>query len=611
MAERRDMAFKDIKELVFGYEERSEHGARFKTLHLTGSITKTRHRSVRRTINLSNALLDTFAYTSTRSYGLFLISFGLLSFIVHSIKNYTLGEQMPLYVIISSVIILLLGIPLVCIDKQFAIALQDFALTDAIFFEFFCLKRIHRIDPNARRADGKALRLIRPYVALILGLLCASFTAIIPMWAIMLAIGGAVYLFLTFVSPEFSFFATILAMPYLSFFDFSDFLLASLVGLTFLSFVVKVALGKRVYCFEQYDLLLALFLAFVLISGIFVKGIASFGASLVLILFAMGYVLTSSLISNRRIADCVINAIIMSAVPVSVYSLVLAIISFAKNDWKSFNPVDATFDTPDSLAVYLLVAAVFAVYYALVRTAPGRKLTYTLLFVLIFLALLTTASIWALLAGLFGVFAYLATRLKRSGPIAVGIISLVPSVLLFLGRDLLVRLDKFPFVSNLGLPALAEQWDASFKMLLDNLWVGVGIGSDSFKSEIIFYSDKVYNDSGNLLLEIGCQAGVLALAAFILMMLARLIHRVAYRRQAANSAVKHLCSFSSVAMCVLLAFGAVNYLWSDLHLNFLFWCVFGIGGASLRVAKREQDDRIGYFADGRSLESSSIDVDIE
>ena len=48
---------------------------------------------------------------------------------------------------------------------------------------------------------------------------------------------GAVYLFLTFVSPEFSFFATILAMPYLSFFDFSDFLLASLVGLTFLSFV--------------------------------------------------------------------------------------------------------------------------------------------------------------------------------------------------------------------------------------------------------------------------------------------------------------------------------------------------------------------------------------
>ena len=252
MAERRDMALRDIKELVLGYEGDSTDGARFKTLQLTGSVTKTRRRSVRRTINLANALLDTFAYTSTRSYGLFLISFGLLSFIVHSIKNYTLGEQIPLYVIIASVAILLLGIPLVCFDKQFAIALQDFSLTDAIFFEFFCLKRIHRIDPNARRADGKSVLLIKPYVALILGLLCASFTAVVPMWIIMLSIGSIVYLFLTFVSPEFSFFATILMMPYITYFDFSDFLLASLVGLTFISFVVKVALGKRVYCFEQY-----------------------------------------------------------------------------------------------------------------------------------------------------------------------------------------------------------------------------------------------------------------------------------------------------------------------------------------------------------------------
>ena len=101
------MALKDIKELVLGYEGNAEHGPRFKTLQLTGSVTKTRHRSVRRTINLANSLLDTFAYTSTRSYGLFLLSFGLLSFLVHSIKNYTLGEQMPLYVIISSVVILL------------------------------------------------------------------------------------------------------------------------------------------------------------------------------------------------------------------------------------------------------------------------------------------------------------------------------------------------------------------------------------------------------------------------------------------------------------------------------------------------------------------------
>ena len=605
------MSLKDISELVLGYETNPEHGVKFKTLQLTGSITKTRRRSVRRSIDAANSILDTFAYTSTRSYGLFLLSFGLLSFLVHAIKNYTLGEPLPLYVIISSVIIALFGIPLVCFDKQFAIALQDFPLTDAIFFEFFCLKRMHRIDPNLRRADGKSVRLIKPYVALIFGLLFAAFTAILPMWTIMLGIGSFAYVFLTLVSPEFSFFATILVMPYLSLFSFADFLLAALVGLTFISFVVKVALGKRVFCLEQYDILLALFLLFVLISGIFVKGIASFGASLIIILFAMGYVLASSLISNRRIADCVVNAVIMSALPVSVYAVVLGVISFAENGWRSFAPVSATFETPDSLAVYLLVASVFAAYYAQARRRPAEKAVYSFIFTVIFVALLATASIWALVAGLFGVFAYVATKMKRGGPAVVGLLSLLPSVLIFLGRDLLAKLDKFPMMSSFNLPELAEQWDASFRMLLENLWVGVGIGSESFKSEIALYSDKIYTDSSNLILEIGCEAGVFALFAFILMIFARLFHRVAYRRHVAGSEVKLLCSFSSVAMCVLLAFGAVNYLWSDLHLNFLFWCVFGIGGASLRVAKREHDDRIGYFADGRSFDSSSIDVDIE
>ena len=94
------------------------------------------------------------------------------------------------------------------------------------------------------------------------------------------------------------------------------------------------------------------------------------------------------------------------------------------------------------------------------------------------------------------------------------------------------------------------------------------------------------------------------------MLIVRLIHKVAYRRYVGSSHVRHLSTFASVAMCMLLVFGAVNYLFSDLVLNLLYWCVFGIGSAALRIAKREHDDLYGYFSDGRSSDASSIDVDI-
>jgi hypothetical protein len=43
---------------------------------------------------------------------------------------------------------------------------------------------------------------------------------------------------------------------------------------------------------------------------------------------------------------------------------------------------------------------------------------------------------------------------------------------------------------------------------------------------------------------------------------------------------------------------------------YLFWCIFGLGSAALRVAKSEFDDRIAYFSDGSTEDASSIDISI-
>ncbi len=596
-------------EFLLGYRRDAEYGPRFNTLTLTGNVTRSRSRLVRVLVDAGEALARTMSYTSTRSYGLFLLGFGFLTFLLHFLRSYIDGTALPIFALVAGGVMTLLGVPLTCFDLPLSMALQDFSLTDYVFFEFFCIKRMHRVDLHAD-ADrpGDRILVIRPFVALCLGLLLAALSVILPLWTLLLAVALLGYLFLTFTSPEFSFFLIFLAMPYLPLIERSDLILGCAVVVTFLSFIVKVALGKRVYYLERYDLLLGVFLLFFLISGVFVKGVESFGASLVVILFALGYVLTSSLVSNRRLAHCAINAVVISAIPVSVIAIVEAAGIISKNGYAGFGGVSATFASPSSLAVYLIVVAVFSLYLAKVRRRTAAKLLYATVFILVFFALLTTAETWAFIAGFFGVIAYGAASIRRVGSIIAGVVSLLPYALLAFGERTLSLLDKIPVFDAVGFTELAARWSASFRMLADNLFVGVGVGGDSFLEELGKYSDLTYTDSGNFLLEIGCEAGILALAVFILMILLRLVHRTVYRRYTVGSEVHHLTDFSAVTLTVLLVYGAVNYLWSDFTLNYLFWCVFGIGSAALRVAKREFDDRAAYFSDGRSSDASSVDV---
>ena len=66
---------------------------------------------------------------------------------------------------------------------------------------------------------------------------------------------------------------------------------------------------------------------------------------------------------------------------------------------------------------------------------------------------------------------------------------------------------------------------------------------------------------------------------------------------------------SSVTVA-LMVYGFFNSFWSDMTMYYLFFAVFGLGSATLRVAKSEFDDRVAYFSDGAGDDASSIDITI-
>ena len=63
-------------------------------------------------------------------------------------------------------------------------------------------------------------------------------------------------------------------------------------------------------------------------------------------------------------------------------------------------------------------------------------------------------------------------------------------------------------------------------------------------------------------------------------------------------------------MLSLLAVGLVKYIWSEPATYYFFWCLFGIGSATLRVAKKDYDDKVIYYEESSAFDSSVIDIEI-
>ena len=495
----------------------------------------------------------------------------------------------------------MLAIPLLVIDKPFSIALADFAPTDYLFFEFFSIKRTNR---------QSAQRGLSPLLMAILGLILATCGMFFDFGAVFFAIVATVAVYLSFISPEFAFFSTIIFLPVFPLLGNGRLMLACMIGAAFLSFLRKVIFGKRVYSAEQYDLLIALLMTVILAVGIFVRGIESFESSLWILVFSLGYPLASNLLTNRRVAELAIGAMVGSSLFPTLYTVCEVIILLVNDGFSAIvnYSATATFLTRGAFAAFLLAVTFAAAYFISVAKRKAVRTRYVVVLVLDVFVLLLTRRVDAVLALVAGLLAYkIMRRGRRLAPVAA-LAVFIPLLPLSLPSEIydVIFAD---FGMGYTKTELIELWRASVEMFRDKIFVGVGIGADSFSSVIAEYGQSAENGSA-LLLEIACEAGVFALAIFFILLLVRLRHRSVYRDYISESHVTHLSCISTATVAMLIAFGMTEYIWADQMICYLFWCIFGIGSATLRIAKREHDDRVMYYGDLTTVDSAVIDVKV-
>lgn len=580
-------------------------GKRFFSRSYSGTMTQGKQKVAEMKIfKLGSLISRLLSYTSAKAYGAAMLAFGLLSLIISFLKDY--GTGLGAVDTVTLVVCLLISgfaVPLLFFEEPLSRFLQDFVVTDYIFFEFFCIKRI----PEREGARG-----IPTPVAVLLGILCALPCIAVEPWLMAAIIAAVTVLYLSLTSPEFAFFFSVLILPYLSFVPNSEWALSVLVAVGVLSFLKKAALGKRVIYFEQYDLLIGLLVITVMLSGIFLKGISSFAGALLFTVMSFGYFLAGNIISNRRLADCALSAVAFSAVIPSAVSIISFIRCCVTENVNAAlqNGYKSTFSSTEELAAFLIVSIVFCT--ALLKQSHGkRRVLYLLVLIVLLSALVLSGEYLAYLSLLLGIGAYFALKAGALSALILPLLVVLPYLFLLIPSELLDSLVALlPMNSDLLPSELLSLWGASFSAFFDNIFLGIGIGADSFAEEMAGYGISGSYSSNNLFIELGLEAGVFALLIFLLLLAVRLRHRARYHSYVKNSQLSTTSPITSVAIFCLIAYGMNHYIWASADSFYLFFLVFGVGSAALRVTKRERDERILYYEHTKRVHSAAVDIEL-
>ena len=613
------MAKFKLQELIDGYESSGGGefvGRRFFRREITGAATISARRKKRSKIRRAfNSLIEAICYANIKTYGFLLLTFGLLTVIFYFAKGILIENGIPAteeISLVAGILAAIVSIPMMILDGPICQVLQEYLITDIIFFDFLCIKRM----PPAKEYAPNAVSAVLAGIAFgIVGLF-------IPTIRVVAIVFFVIYAFLSIESPEFSLFSTIMILPYLSMDKPEGYgILVTLVIITAVSFVRKLAYGKRILNIEQYDILIGFMLVAVLVSGLALSGIASSTWSLKYFSLSLVYVLAGNIITNRRLADCAVNATIFSAVIPAITSLV----TFFKDVFVTdsiegiyYNGISSVYSTREVAAAHFAVSVAMAVAMS-IQTKGNIRAGYIAIGAFIFLGLLLTFEPFAYIAVALGIAAYIAIRKGGAFVLLLLPLALVPYAVVSLLPGEFLNTIIGPATDGLMPGRITELWSATLQIFAENPWwqplIGIGIGSEAFLAKITEFGFNITN-SHNFFLEIATEAGAFALLAMILIIWVRVRHRVSYHKYLVRSDVDVISSSASCAVFVLITIGATVHIWQDLSLYYLFWCVFGIGSATLRIAKQESDDRELYskmmvnFHESANNEFSSIDVPV-
>lgn len=552
-----------------------------------------------------------------RTYGIFLFSFGLFALVVYLIRQFALkyGES-SLSSLIFGLALMFLSLLMFSVKETLSSALCGSLFMNALLFKVMGVRREY-IETSCVK-EGSSV------VPFIIGMLFGLSTYYISPVYLFLGIAALIALYTLLMIPEFGVMLMFLTLPFLP-----TMALVGLCSYTLVCYLLKLICGKRTLRFESVDLLVFVFAALYMLGGIVsVAGAVSLKHSLVFVCFISGYFLTVNLIRTGEWVGRCVGSIAISSLFVALYGVYEYFTGVSATTWQDtemFEDISgrvvSTFENPNVLAEYLLMAAPFALALLLTSKKPAEGTIRLGVLGCLCLCMVFTWSRGAWLGMLFSALLFLLIASRKSMLLIFAGIAALPFMPFILPQSIISRFTSIGNLADTSTSYRVNIWKAVIKIARDYFFTGVGTGNAAFGTVYPLYSLAGIESaphSHQLYLQILVELGIFGLAAFLCAMLVWMRANFTFYAQMGGESPRKLYVarlYSAAGFCGIvgvLVQGMTDYVWYNYRVVLMFWLVCGLTMAVRRVSIRENParDKVKPIGDYQP-DSACIDIKID
>lgn len=542
---------------------------------------------------LITALEHALMQCSVNSYGIFLLFFGCFSIVSYYVTASLSPESSHLAYALTGGALVLFSLPLFASTRSLAHALGQSALFHALLIDTLGLAE-ERFRSYEQKGEEHYL------IALIFAILFGSLTFFYPPY-LMLAIVMVVVLLLVIMrDPEVGMLLSVALCPFFALTGRPTVTLLLLVGVTLLSYIVKLLCGKRVLHLELIDAAILLLGLLFVLGGIATPGgAASLRSALTYALLMSIYMMVANLVRSQDGVRRMTHLLITTCTLIALYGLwqrMADVVEVAFVDMSLFSDlggrVYATWENPNMLAEYLVLLLPLISSRALQSDRTARRMGYLLCFALAAFCLVFTWSRGAWLGVIIALFLMLLCLSHKA--LSYVVLAALPAAALSpLLPERVVR--RFVSIGNLADSSVMYRlnlWKGVEQMLGDWWLTGVGVGESAFCAVYTRYALPGIESAmhpHSLYLSLLCSLGVVGLAVFAIAMLLWLRRALEYYRFGEWKDARLTVLGGVAGIAALLIMGLFDDVFYNYRIFFMFWALMGLVSAQLRIGERRSE----------------------
>lgn len=254
--------------------------------------------------------------------------------------------------------------------------------------------------------------------------------------------------------------------------------------------------------------------------------------------------------------------------------------------------VDSFFDNPNSFAalLILLIPLIVALMLSSKRLVSRALAGGAVVLGVVALVMTYSRACWVGFACAAVVFVFL-WRPKLIPLFAVVCVACIP----FLPSSVWNRILSIGNLSDSSTSSRFSLYEAALNVIKTSPFLGAGLGTAAPQKFIadngLYFGVSRYVHAHNIYLEVWVETGLLGFMSFFAAMMWNIKNAARQVRHCADSAARTITAAAASALCGIMVAGLADYPWHYPRVMTVFWFVFAVAIAGVKVCRAEQQNR--------------------